>query len=808
MRAFNAKSLLKNYGPVLLALVFLGFSGQAAQASSTWKDLKGYSACGGVDKNGKLQEGCDFEPAKFEKKAVGSCPKGSFFDIGTWSCYSCPAGYNRNAKSINGNKACDKPAAHQTAAAKFEGAKTCPSGTFLDKRNGGECWSCPSGYGRTTAAVDKYNACGRIGKTAVSAVFKARACPEGAFTDPRNGGECWSCPDGFARTGNAVTSGKACKKVLDFKPAIKAAALTCEKGQVFDFVDGGTCWSCPAGTTRTLKSVKTAKACRNTKMKWVLPNRQIYGLFGLGKGADDILAKLVGERTQVDAFVKATAKKGSVNEATALKTAWEVIDSRPWDSPYLSAMIGDIALKAAREPAGQRTAAEKDLLAKVALLIQWDRQFIAYQAKQAHENWVTAARLFYAARSKEMGAAVIYSDSMVTPPDYNELLAGSIQASAGLAGPAGTLLMTLFVDSVRDAILPFRAIAQGAEGVATGWSSASAPALVGPVAIAIAAAVIVTMEIDKFAKLQEAEGKIRQSIAIANRPVDIGTLLQQKNGRNEFLFHWAAVIGADTRPSANFKTRLAAYRAGKNPDAPAAAPSVVFPTISMASAPNAAATGGTWSRVSGAATDIARGADGTTYMVSTEKTAKGFKIYRRAKTANAWSLISGEATRIAVAGDQAWIVNSDGNVFSRMGTGWQALRSPVAQDIGASAKGVWIVGVDGKIYQRQGKGWATISGRARRINIDGFGRPWVVDGQGSVAVRDNNQKWQTLSLPAVDVAIDLPGVAYAAGKDGRIYGRDTKTGKWTALPQKGVTVASGGGEVWSVTAAHEIFRLK
>lgn len=837
MRAFSLKSLLKQYGPLFLALILLGLSGQAARANSGWKDLQGHSACGGIDKNGKLQEPCDYTRATKIGKALGKCPSGSFFDIGTWSCFSCPTGFNRNGRAVTSPKACDKPVTPKTSSAKFEKKVQCPAGSVLDPRNGGECWKCPSGYGRTSAGVDKWNACGMIGKKAVSAEFKGKACPDGSFRDPRKGGECWSCPEDYSRTADAVTSTKACRITLDFEPAIKAAALTCEAGEIFDFVDGGSCWKCDVGETRTWFGIKSAKACRNQTMKWVVPTRGQYGLFGLGKGADDILAKLIAERTDIDKVVKITAEVAGTDEAAALKSAWSVIDTKPWESSYLAVLLQGAVMRAAAKPAGQRTDSEKSLISTVSSLIQWNRQFIAYQARQAHGTWVKASELAFAEATAKMGAASIYADSMVTPPDYNELVTSTIQASAAIGGPAGALLMTMFVKPVQIVMLPFRtaarkaAIEAGKEGIKAlagsgGISSGTAAAAAaGPLIIAAAAAVIVTMEMDKFAKLKEAEGKIRQSIDIANRPVDIGLLLQQKNGEEEFKFHWASVIGAATQPSVNFKTRLAAYKAGKDPDAGTPGPSLTFPKISMSSsadvtttstsastaATSAAGLGSGWIHIPGAANDIARGAGGTTYMVSTEKLAKGFKIYQRAKTASIWTPISGAATRIAVEGDQAWIVNSDGNVFSRLGNGWQPLRSPVAQDIGASAKGVWIVGVDGRIYQRRGKGWATIPGRARRIDVDDFGRPWVVDDQGSVAVRDNNGNWQTLSLSAVDVAIDLPGRAYSAGKDGMIYGRDTKTGKWSGLSQKGgdiVAVAAGDGQVWSVNAANEIFRLK
>ena len=590
--SFTGKSSSMRLGLLLLGLLILGFAAGDARANSAWKDMRGHSACGGIDQRGNLQEPCGFDKAKFESKAVGKCPQGSFFDIGTWSCYSCPKGFNRNARPVTSPKACDKPIKGSTTKAVFLGKVSCPAGAFLDGRNGGECWQCPSGYGRTAAAVDQWNACGMIGKKAVGAIFKGKACnAEGAFRDPRNGGECWKCPEDHLRTAAAVTAGNACQTNLDFEPAVKEAALTCPAGQHFDFIDGGTCWSCPGDTTRSLYGVKTDKACRIKKMRWVVPERGKYSIFGLGQGADDILAKLIAERTRIDEAAKAAAKAASVSETEAIANTWKVIDNRPWESPILSALLGQIVMEAAVKPAAERTASEKDLLAIVAKLIQWNRQFVAYQSKQAFDAYfVTANKTNEIALSK-MGAASVYAGGVIAPPDYNEIVAGAIQMTAGVAGPAGSLLTTLFASPVRAALLPYRAMkdakkaagiakvageAVKAAGTSGAWTGASAAAAAAaPMIIAAGVAIIVTMEMDKLMKTEEMEGKIRQAIDIANRPVDIGLLLQQKEGPDEFLFHWAATIGGDAQPSANFKTKLAAYKGGKTPSLSSIDPSKI-----------------------------------------------------------------------------------------------------------------------------------------------------------------------------------------------------------------------------------------
>lgn len=584
MGSIYAGLKLKQLAFMVLCVVVLSCIGSAAEANSVWRDMKGHSECGGINKNGELQEPCGFTRATKIGKALGKCPSGSFFDIGTWSCYSCPAGFNRNARSVTSPKACDKAVTPKTSPAKFGGKVNCPAGSILDGRNGGECWACPSGYGRTATAVDKWNACGMIGKKAVSAIFKGKACPaEGSFRDPRNGGECWSCPEDYSRTGNAVTSAKACKTVLDFEPATKAAALTCEPGEHFDFVDGGTCWKCGEGETRTLNGVKGAKACRNKTMKWVVPTRTMYGLFGLGKGVDDILAKIIAERTDIDAIVKSVAEGTGDNVASSLKLAWETIDSKPWESPYLPTILQGKLMEALDKPESQRSDSEKSLIKAVSNLVQWNRQFIAYQGKQAFDAWVATSKKFYEEKAKEMGAAVIYADNMMTPPDYNELIVASLQAGTFMAAPAGALSLPLFVKPIGYALLPFRSAAREAaiNGIKVMTSSGGIPsgsamaAAAGPLVIAAAAAVILTLEMDKLLKMEEYEGKVRQAVDISNRPVDLKLLFQQKNGMQDFSFHWASVLSANTQPSGYFKQRLAAYKSGTGDK------QIAFPTINM-----------------------------------------------------------------------------------------------------------------------------------------------------------------------------------------------------------------------------------
>ena len=74
----------------------------------------------------------------------------------------------------------------------------------------------------------------------------------GSFFDPRKGGECWTCPDGYGRVAfppNAVTASNACEKggpFGDHKRAKFRGRLGCPSGS---FQLGLGCFRCPPGTT-------------------------------------------------------------------------------------------------------------------------------------------------------------------------------------------------------------------------------------------------------------------------------------------------------------------------------------------------------------------------------------------------------------------------------------------------------------------------------------------------------------------------------------------------------------------------------
>lgn len=152
----------------------------------------------------------------------------------------------------------------------------CRAGSFVDLRLddwsvGAQCWSCPNGYIRTLDPVTSATACFKESSTDYEkAAFKHKWLCDGSkdeFLDLRKGGECWKCPSGKPRrTAYAVTSDKACATTHVFGESLGSATYvrkvkTCRDGSFLDPRKGGECWKCPSGYARTVHDVNGNRAC-------------------------------------------------------------------------------------------------------------------------------------------------------------------------------------------------------------------------------------------------------------------------------------------------------------------------------------------------------------------------------------------------------------------------------------------------------------------------------------------------------------------------------------------------------------------
>jgi hypothetical protein len=496
----------------------LGY-GQALDTDYRYAGKTGAPICGGFWL-GRLQPKCPPEPAIFIAEAVGACPAGSFLDAGSGSCWSCPDGYNRTADPIGGSTACSKADA-SVSLKRMAGAKAgdfCPSGSFFDPIRGGECYSCPSGYKRSAAHIDADNACfvpageqlvraTRIQNTALPhecgkfagsfhdtwdggacwrcpAGFNrtgnhidsnqgcsrsvpeqhARATPKGVaqckageFHDPRNGGECWTCPAGTYRTVFPVDGKEACEQRAGVRlaKAIQVSAFSCPAGSFLDLISsrdpfarariekqiavtgtkvsygtslGGTCWTCPPGYDRDLTHVASDSACTTRSIKWQPAPYVQPGLLGLA-GSREVAIALLTDRRSIEELIVALAEDTGTPLAQMRMETYAEIARSPQTSALLAAAMYKRIEAAVLTPA-QATADERRLAAGLAEAIRQYRIFIAQNAIDAYDQWVEARGRQLASDAQKAGAASLEQQrqNMVAfkggeiPPDFMEIV--------------------------------------------------------------------------------------------------------------------------------------------------------------------------------------------------------------------------------------------------------------------------------------------------------------------------------------------------------------------------------------------------
>jgi hypothetical protein len=194
-------------GAVFIASVCASLCGASAAFGAGWS-----ASCG---QEGKAP--CTFSAAKLEFKQSGLCASGQFFDlIDGGTCWTCPSGYGRTVFAVNTDKACEKVASTDFRSAIENGKGTgffgtdCPSGQFWDIVDG-KCHSCSDGYAmQVLEHVHSGKKCGKVIPGSFAKATKiGPPCGKGKLWDPR--GECWSCPDDFLRTVAPVTTSLACE---------------------------------------------------------------------------------------------------------------------------------------------------------------------------------------------------------------------------------------------------------------------------------------------------------------------------------------------------------------------------------------------------------------------------------------------------------------------------------------------------------------------------------------------------------------------------------------------------------------------
>lgn len=156
------------------------------------------------------------------------------------------------------------------APARFVHKAGCENGAFFDPRNGGECWRCPSGSVRTIFPVTSDRACEQPARVQRSAVVGRHAAVGLLRTDCRPGyflhglsGQCYACPAGWRRTVFAIDGDQACETTHAARPqrASFDKRMGCSAPTFPDPRHGGECWQCPTRWNRSIFPVNGAQAC-------------------------------------------------------------------------------------------------------------------------------------------------------------------------------------------------------------------------------------------------------------------------------------------------------------------------------------------------------------------------------------------------------------------------------------------------------------------------------------------------------------------------------------------------------------------
>lgn len=395
---------------------------------------------------------------------------------------------------------------------------------------------------------------------------------------------------------------------------------------------------------------------------------------------------------------------------------------------------------------------------------------------------------------KGQAVGLVYTKALLSKPVLRKLFPSD--AAAKVAKKALTEATEAYEKKLGQFIMQklSKKVAQKAAAKGAGVTAkavAKAFASAGPQILAEVAIDTVIAYLEMQIERANAEPRLKANVAEAKRSFKVKRLLATVKGSNEVSAQWAAAMGGAVTPAKADKVAIqkaAGVVLATYEPAPA--------KVTAAQAPKKAAVqaASKWVKIGGSARDVAVGSDGTTYAIGVKKGGKGgYQIFKRAKTANKWTKISGAATRVAVMGTQAWVVTSDGQIFSQLGNKWKKVPGPAAQDIGASSTGVWIIDVNGKIHKREGNGWTNVLGTAYRIDIDADGI--AIGGTDVVAIADIDGQVRTWNS-VQKIWTVTPGVSGVSSigvtPDGRI---------WAVLQDGGIL--SNGGLVSEETSTEE-----
>lgn len=222
-------------------------------------------------------------------------------------------------------------------------------------------------------------------------------------------------------------------------------------------------------------------------------------------------------------------------------------------------------------------------------------------------------------------------------------------------------------------------------------------------------------------------------------------------------------------------------------------------------------------KVTGAARDLAIGADGSVFAINPDST-----LGRWSNMRNAFTAFPGQLARLAVMADgKPWGVTTKGEVFRHDGSNWRLVQNIVATDVATASDGtVMVVGPQNVLhrYLPAEDRFERLAAPAEdqpapgglRVALEPNGVPWVILADGYVA---RCEKLACLRLPiqARDIAIGPEGTVFLVDINRALRRWDPRRQDFDRLPLPSAidapaAVAVGPrGKPWLATLSGDIW---
>lgn len=523
----------------------------------------------------------------------------------------------------------------------------CPSGSFFDGFFGGSCWTCGD-WTRTDKPIDTDEACAGnvyVKATRLRAQAFAWDCPTNSIWDMYDGGACYTCPDGYARSTEHIAGNWGCfkndKKAAEFKKNLGCSQQTeWSLGKPKPFPDLGLneCYACPTLdtqtgdvliTNRSIYAADAANACR-IELRWkptkVKTLRIAYSEgAGILPGAGEIISQLLDQPAQITEFLRfiATTEKKIPPEGVHeyLEARWAEIAANPNENETLKAMLFQRVVATLGKPKDQRSPAEQRLLDALRDQAQARQVSVAQDALDMYRAWKLSVEQARTLRARNVSDFFYYG---TVPPDFDVAaqaglalgtvgvgsmaFAGSAAAffantsvvagTATRAAPATVQVLNGLNNSftalramiragefTKDVANGVRTIVSGVQAAVMGASLAAAAATI----VAIVGTIFIDIAIDQVVAIATAEDVLKAKLEGAKTPVVLENVVQRNGGGAQLAYFWSGMLEnatgvADQRLAEKASTAWATVKAADYRPvvvAPAPAPTAA-PVVSAA----------------------------------------------------------------------------------------------------------------------------------------------------------------------------------------------------------------------------------